>query len=253
MKYLGLVSTLSMLVLGACAKNESYPPLVSGIKQTDASVNSFAPSGGKAVVSEITLRKEALLNRTFLYGVSLQTSSMKDGDIAVSLMSMNAGQLPAEFRILDNKLRLVSDGRLNFESDINHPSRLIDEFEIVSQDEATVTFRAREASPILQTFVIDSKKTATKLNSFIRSLEYVDADELFLIESTLEMSDGSVAELMESLTPRDRVIPKDFTPIYNDDTLNEQAKRFRFLSGDGKVFLDVPGKGRKSTNAASRF
>lgn len=249
---LGTVTVASLLLLAGCAKNQNYPPLVSGVEQRAASVQGLVPAGVKAVETDVTLRRDALLGRTFLYGITLQTSSMKDGDIAVTLMAMNAGQLPAEFRIIDDKLRLVSDARLNFESDVNHPSRLIDEFKIIRQDAATVTIRAKNASPILESFVIDSKNKATKRNSFIRSLEYVEANELFLIESTLEMTDGSVAEVMETLTPRDRVIPEGTKPIYNDEDLNDQAKRFRFLSQD-KVFLDVADKGRVQTAAAERF
>ena len=252
-KNFGVISVFSLLVLAGCAKSNSYPPLVAKLEQSNASIRTLGATPAPAVVTDVTLRKAALFDRVFLYGVTLQTSSMKDGEIAVSLMALNAGQIPAVFRIVDDKLRLVSDSHLNFESDINRPSRLIDEFKILAQDDTTITIRAKNASPILETFVIDKKNTATKRNSFIRSLEFVEATELFLIESTLEMSDGSIAEVMETITPRDLVIPTDVKPIYNDEELNPQAERYRFLSLDEKVFLEVPEKGRKKTSVAQRF
>ena len=248
-----LGSVLATLFLVACAKTEpAYPPLVSGLKQT-TQFNALLPNGQNEVVTEVTLRKGALFGRTFLYGASLQTSSIKDGEIAVTMMALALGQVPVEFKIVDNRLRLVSDSRLNFESDVNHPSRIIHEFRILKQDEETITIRAKGASPVLETFLFDAKKDGEKRLSAIRTLEYAEQDELFLIESTLEMVNGSVAEVMETITPRDRIVPAGTKVIYDDAELNPQANRFGFISPSEKVFLDVPEKGRVKTTVAQRF
>lgn len=248
-----LGSLLATLFLVACAKTEpAYPPLVEGIKQT-TQFNALLPNGQNEVVTEVTLRKGALFGRTFLYGATLQSSSVKDGEISVTLMAMALGQIPVEFKIVDDRLRLVSDARLNFESDVNHPSRIIHEFKILKQSEETITIRAKGASPVLETFLFDAKKDGEKRLSAIRTLEYAEQDELFLIESTLEMVNGSVAEVMETITPRDRIVPEGTKVIFDDAELNPDSNRFGFISPSEKVFINVPEKGRVKTAAAQRF
>lgn len=248
--------SLFLLCLGlvACAKNESRPPMVAEMKQTKVTRTASAtalPKGQSAVVSEITLTRSALLNRTFLYGTSLQTSSMQDGDISVTLMGIALGQAPAQFRVLDNRLRLETDSRLDFESDVNHPARLIHDFPILRQDSETITIRADGASPLIDTFLLGTKNAVGKRASWIRSMEYAAADDLFLIESSVELVNGTVAEFMETLTPRDRVVPADAKPILVDEEHNPASKRYRFLEGS-KVFMNIEGK-RVKTAAAQRF
>ena len=253
MKRLSLIALVA-LSFSACSKQNAQPAFVQEIKQSRATITSETGTHER-VISEVTLLKSAILGRTFLYSDTLQTSSIKDGDVSVTLLSMALGTLPAEFKVLDNKLRLVTDGRMNFESDINHPSRLILEFKIVKQDENSITIRAEEASPIIDTFLFDNKPDKprpAKQASFIRSMEYVETSELFMIESTVEMADGSVAEVMETLTPRERVISADAKPIYADKALNPLADRYRFLAGP-KFFTEVKGKGRVETKAAEHF
>lgn len=250
-----LLALTVLCTLFSCAKSDksSLPPLVAGLKQ-EAAFTGMLPTSSPAVSTEVTLRRAALFNRTFLYGTSLQTSSMKEEgeEEPTNLMAIAVGQVPAEFRILDDKLRLVTDSRLAFESDLNHPSQLIQEYPILRQDAETITIRAGEASPALETVLAEGKKNITKRISFIRSMEYVADEELFLVESTIEMSDGSVAEFMETLTPRERLVPAGAEPIYADGDLNPLAKRFRFLAGDD-IYLDVKDEGRVKTSVAQRF
>ncbi|MGZ3712155.1 MAG: zinc-dependent metalloprotease, partial [Bdellovibrionota bacterium] len=249
------------VALTGCSKDKaqvSYQPLVVAMKQEAAketpklmSLQTLQPNSRQAIVTEVTLRRSALFNRTFLYGTSLQFSAVKEDDINVTLAGMNIGQVPAEFQIVDDKLRLVSDARLNFESDVNHPSHLIHEFPILKQDADTITIRAEHASPLLDTLLTGSKNLVEVRESFIRSLEFAEKDQLFLIESTLELKDGALAEFMETIVPRDLQVPSDYKPIYNDADLEPNADRFRFLDS-GQVFIDKDGK-RIPTKLADRF
>lgn len=265
---------LSTFTLAACSKSKSEAPpapLVVDMQQTSVqrtatlspaaaqakanlmgiSTSAAITASSTAVVTEVTLKKSSLLDRSFLYGTSLQFSAIPEEDINVTLMAIVLGQIPVEFKIVDDKLRLVTDGKINFESDVNHPSRLVLEFPILKQDADTVTVRADKASPILDTFLLSNKNTVAKRATFIRSMEYVPENELFLIESTIELVDGSLAEFMETLTPRERQVTAGVQPIYNDPDLNPNAERFRFLDS-GKVFIDKDGK-RVPTLVANRF
>lgn len=262
-KFVLFITIVATAVLAGCSKEKqtAYEPLVVGMKQEAAVATSVAKPEAKlqslkavnynSVVTEVTLRRSSLMGRTFLYGTSLQFSSIPEEEINVTLMGIALGQVPAQFQIIDNSLRLVTDARLNFESDVNHPSRLIHEFPILKQDAETITIRAEKASPILGTFVFGPKNEVPEMATFIRSLEYSAADELFLIESTIELRNGSLAEFMETLTPRERIVTADVKPIYNDEDLNSNAARFRFLDS-GKVFIDQEAK-RIPTKLANRF
>lgn len=252
-----VVSTLALLFLtlglSACARKSEHPPIVKELKQYTVPVTgaSAKASAQPAVVTEVTLRKSSILGRSFLFGASLQFSSINQEDIQTSLMGIALGQTPAEFRIVDDHLRLETDGRVNFESDVNHPSRLAYEFAILRQDAETVTIKAERASPLLDTFLFGDKNKVATRAAWIRSLEFKEADELFLIESSIELTDGSIAEFMETLTPRDRVVPADAKPLLDDADRNPLAKRFRFLEGP-KAYMDIDGERVQST-AAQRF
>jgi hypothetical protein len=253
------ISTLMLLAAftafsGCGEKSEpNFPPLVQNLVQKEE-FNGLLPAASKKVTTEITLRKAALLDRSFLYGGSLQFASLRqEGAPEPSdLMAIALGQMPAEFRIIDDKLRLVTDSRIRFESDVNRPSRLIQEFKILKQDEETLTILADKASPVLDTALFGEGNKVPVRHSWIRTLEYSEADELFLIESSMELTDGSLAEVMETLTPREKVVPAGAKPIYADPALNEDAARFRFLAA-GSVFIDHPEQGRIKTQMAERF
>lgn len=256
MRSMNLVGVSILLLLAGCSKSSpvsEYPPLVTNIEQKQE-LNGFMPAAQTRVTTEITLRKAALLNRSFLYGGSLQFASLyEEGSEEPSdLMAIALGQMPAEFRIIDQKLRLITDSRVKFESDVNNPSRLIQEFPILRQDDETLTVQADKASPILDTALFGDTNKVPVRNTWIRTLEYSEADELFLIESSVELQDGSLAEIMETLTPREKVVPEGVKPIYADSDLNKDAERFRFLSA-GSVFVNLPEQGRVKTQMAERF
>ncbi len=266
-----LILSLS-LALSACAKRgeeKSAPqPIVASMKQTYTSAAQenvspvLLPDGttqpaqpGKpagALISEVTLSKAALLERVFNYSSSLQFSSVVDGKISTAMMGLSLGEVPASFQILDDKLRLLTDGSINFESDVNHPSRLILEFPILSQTADTLTIRADRASPILDTFLLGNKNKVPVRYSFLRSMEYVSADELFLIESTVELEGGTIGEFMESIRPRSGTVPADVKTILADATLNKDAARYRLLDA-GDVYVNKAEHERIKTVAATRF
>jgi hypothetical protein len=254
---LTLLSLFAALTLSACSKEKenSSPQLNAELKQEKVPAPSIAAnslgSRSEAVKTEITIQKSGLLNRTFLYGSSLQFSSLKEDGDTTALMAISIGQMPAEFRIVDNKLRLITDSRLSFESDINHPSRLVHEFVILKQDAESITIMADKASPVLHTFLFGDK-TPAPIASWIRSMDLAKADELILIESSLELADGSYAEFMESIRPLEKQVPKDVKPIFADASIDPRAERFRFLDA-GKVFLDIPEAGRIQTAVAQRY
>lgn len=252
---LALLPVLSLVLLSACSeKVQKNPPLVAHVYQAKVPAPrvsaSIVGARSDAVVTEVTLRKASLLNRAFLYGSSLQFSSLMEDGEPTNLMAIAIGQVPAEFRVIDNKLRLVTDARMGFESDINHPSRLVHEFPILKQDAETITVRADQASPTLAGVLFGSSAPASRA-SWIRSFEYVGEEELFLIESSIELADGSLAEFMESIVPREKQVPAGFTPIYDDIELNPLVERYRFLDA-GPVYVNTE-EGRKKTAFAQRF
>jgi hypothetical protein len=257
-----ILSASLLLTLAACAKKSDNAapaaPVVAGIQEVH-STNPIAAKAASvdkagnvlpaqpakpqgALVSEVTLNKASILNREFNYMSSLQFSSMSDslgGGTPTAMMGLSLGQVPATFIIMDDKLELVTDGRLNFESDVNHPSRLIYVFPILKQDDTTITIRVDGASPISDTFMFDNKVKTPVRYSFLRSMQYAQEDELMMIESSVEMVDGSIGEFLESFQPRERTVKAGAKVFYNDPDLTKDAARYDFLDA-GPVFVAKP-------------
>ncbi|MGZ3656973.1 MAG: zinc-dependent metalloprotease, partial [Bdellovibrionota bacterium] len=265
------------LSLGACAKKSGdsaaapAAPVVASIVQTKtaddvpAQPAQGASNGSPAkaavpgmpagsLVNEVTLNRASILNRTFNYSSSLQFSSIVDGSISTAMMGLSLGEVPAKFNILNDQLQLLTDGSINFESDVNHPSRLIYTFPILRSDESTITIRVDRASPISDTFMFGNTNKVPVRYSFLRSFEYVADDELTMIESTVELTDGSVGEFMESFRPREKTVTADAKIVFNDPDLNKDAARYDFLDA-GPVFVAKPGKPevRVKTNVADHW
>src|SRR4051794_34433550 len=57
---------------------------------------------------------------------------------------------------------------------------------------------------------------------------------------------------MESLFPRETLVPAGYVPLIADSAYEPLAERYRFLSW-GAAFIDVPNHGREKTQAANRF
>jgi len=207
------------------------------------------------LVSELVLNKNSLFNRTFLYSATLQVASYyeeKDDEDPTDMAAIALGTWPAQFSIYGNKLRLSSDARLNHESDINTPSRLIHEFLILSQNETQITVQIDKASPILETLMSGRKTESQTRVQWIRSIDYAASDDLLLLESSSELRDGGLYEFLETVSPRDRWVDPDTKPIFADPEYEPWAERFGFLDS-GKVYVDHPTKGRIQTKIASRY
>lgn len=208
-----------------------------------------------AVLTEVTLKKAQILGREFLYGADLQYSSM--GDVEYSLISQvtTLGHFDARFRVIEAggeaRLQLVADQRVFFESDINHPERLIHEFKVLKQTAQTITIQIERGSPVLSTMLSGGDAPAPR-SSWVRSVQYDAKGNYLMFETSIEDAQGNVAEFMESLFPRETLVPADAKPLLADPTREPFAERFRLL-GNGSVFLDLENEGRVQTSVATRF
>jgi hypothetical protein len=137
---------------------------------------------------------------------------------------------------------------------VNHPSRLIYQFPILRGDANTITIRVDRPSPISDTFMFGNTNKVPVRYSFLRSFEYVAADELTMIESTVELTDGSIGEFLESFRPRSATVKDGLKAMYNDSDLTPAAGRYGFLDA-GDVYISKPGKAevRIKTKAADRW
>lgn len=266
------------LAFAACAKKGSdaaapAAPVVSAVVQTKttdevpaqlakpASMDGSTPAQpatpgmpAGSLLNTVTLNKASLLNRVFNYSSSLQFSSIVDGSLSTSMMGLSLGEVPAKFIILNDTLELITDGSINFESDVNHPSRLIYQFPILGADADTITIRVDRPSPISDTFMFGNTNKVAVRYSFLRSFEYVKEDELTMIESTVELADGSIGEFLESFRPRAATVKGGLKAMYNDSGLTPEADRYGFLDA-GDVYIAKPGKPevRIKTKAADRW
>ena len=236
-------AALQMATLKEAAADQSPLPT--------ATLDMTAPSGAPQVSAKITFQKASLFNRVFLYGSDLQYSTIHDAGLSLFQQSSALGHIPCFFRQVDDHLQLVADQRSQYESDVDHPERLIEDLKIVSQDANSLTVEFRAASPVMSTVVAGVKAPPVR-TSWIRSAQFVPQGEYMMFETSIEMADGSIAEFMETFFPRETLVPKEVKPLYADAELEPLAKRFRFLD-DGDIFVDIPGKGRVKTKIATRF
>ena len=245
-----LLSVALSMTLAACSQKKAIDPskpMITNIENKTVPTEADYASSDTRLQSDVTLQKSQILDRTFLYNADLQYSSSPDTTLDLTLQSMVLGMMPANFRIFGTKLQLVADQRAAFESDINHPERLIQEFSIISQTETTVTIRIERASPVVGT-MLDSK--ATERTSWVRSVDFVAEGNYLMMETSVEALDGSIAEFMESVFPRDTLVPSDYKPMALDDA-NPFTTRFRILS-PGKVYASIDGA-RTQTEYADRW
>jgi hypothetical protein len=268
------VSILSTLSTVGCSKTEPSKDFVSEVRsqtlaQTGVAAKRFAAFKSKrqnlalkaglitaasvvpiapplAIASEVTVFRSEILGRTFLYGSDLQYSSIGEED-GMLLQAMALGHIPARFRVFDDRLQLIADLSHEFESDINRPGQLIHEFPIVRATPHTLTIAIRSASPILNSIVGGQPFRST----WVRSIEFVSNGNYLLFETSVETANGEVIEFMESLFPRETLVPPGFTPLLADPDLEPLAERFRFLTR-ALTWLDLP-QGRTKTSVATRF
>ena len=260
---------LAIAVTG-CSKTESQKPFVSDVATTEigtapaaahvlgerkalSSMSVSTHSAHPMVAAKIRLEKASLLNRVFLYGADLQFSSIHEEGFQLYAQSMAVGHVPAFFQIVGDRLQLLADQRMLFESDNNHPARLLNQFPIVEQDATSITITVAHASPVLNTVVASGKNAPGVRTSWIRSAQFVAEGQFLMMETSLEMIDGSVAEFMETVFPRESLIAADAKPMFAVAAHEPSAERFRYLDMGMDQWLEVPGKGRVKTRVAQRF
>lgn len=270
------IALAEFTLLSACARRSApgHAPVVSSIETTEIasppasayafeekkrrarkhplgpiSVTVTTPSTNPVVVARLTLNKASILKRTFLYGSDLQYSSLVEEEQFRQAEAIS--HTPAFFRIVDNRLQLLADLRHRYDSDVNHPERLLHEFKILSQTSKSLTIELSAGSPVLNT-VAGDKEAKPARTSWLRSAKYVAEGDYVLFESSIEMADGSVAEFMESFFPRDAVVPSDVKVLLADPEIESLAERFRFHD-DGDIYLEIPEEGRVKTKVAVRF
>ena len=205
-----------------------------------------------AIQGDVTFTKSEIFARDFLFGSDLQYSSIGDASMNLLTQSMSIGHMTAHFEKVGDRLQLIADQKYLFQSDINHPGRLIHEWPVIREDATTITVSIHDASATLVTF-LGGPKAADPRQSWVRSIEFVAQGNYLLIESSVEQEDGTIAEFMESVFPRDTLVPAGATPkvLLADGDLEPLAKRYRFLGGD-PLFLDL-AKGRTKTFVANHF
>lgn len=207
---------------------------------------AFATPASPIVASKVTFDRSAIMNREFLYGSDLQYSSIGEDD-GMLLQSLSIGHVTARFQILGDRLQLMAEEKYRFESDINIPLRLLHEWPIVSQTANTLTIDVATASPTLAG-LFGAENPAR--SSWVRSVEFVPQGSYLLVESSVELADGKIAEFMESLFPRETLINGAPGPIFDDASVEPMADRFGFLSNS--IWSSINGV-RSKTAIAQRF
>lgn len=214
-----------------------------------------ATPASERVSGQITLKKSEIFDRVFLYGFDMQYSGTGDATLSLLNQSMALGHVPATFRQIGDHLQLVADNRRLFESEVNHPETLINDYKIVKEttDELTITM---DSPGMVIHKTVNGADSKAPLKTWIRSLDYVAEGNYILQESALMLENGEVQTYMESLFPRDSLVPKDYVGIEDNRDENPDAARFMLL-GNEKVFIErnksngVPV--REKTQFANRF
>lgn len=219
-------------------------PKADGSKAPQA---TFLPTASSVVSSTVSFSRKAILDRVFLYGSDLQYSSVGE-DGGMLLQSMAVGHATARFQVLGDRLQLVAEEKYRFQSDINIPLRLLHEWPIVATSPDTLTVKIETASSILGGLFGSENPART---TWVRSVEYIADGDYLLIESSVELADGKVAEFMESVFPRETLVKNAPAPLFDDPALEPLARRFGFLSDS--LWMTIPGKGRVKTAVANRF
>jgi len=241
----------------------STRPMITSVLSNESSVKLSQPAAAhpsevaatssekKVETSVRFMKEEILLGREFLYGSDLQYSSIFDEDMSLHYQSLANGHEIAVFRVFGKELQLVAKTDHYFESDVNHPERLLHAFPILSEDETSVTVSITRGSATLTTFA-EGGEAAPARSNWLRSLQYIERGNYLLMESSIETGAGNVVEFLESVFPRDTLVPTNYEPIYNDPSINPLAERFGFLS-NSMVYLPDGNGGKFPTALASRF
>lgn len=220
----------------------------------DAAAAAATPAS-EHVSGQITLKKSEIFDRVFLYGFDLQYSATGDAKLSLLNQSMALGHVPATFRQIGDQLQLLADNRRLFESDVNHPETLINEYKIVRETASELTITLDSPGMLLHK-TVNGPEAKAPLKTWLRSIDYVADGNYILQESAIMLENGEVQTYMESLFPRETLVPKDYVAIEDNREENPDSARF-MLIGNEKVFVErektngVPV--RQQTQFANRF
>lgn len=253
------LALISVLAFGACAKKTNNA-VVAKIEQVELShklsakivpsqwAEHMTPSS-KEVKTTVTFNKEQIFNRDFLYGADLQHSTIYDADSMLYNQVYSMGHEIAFFRKVGDRLQLVADQSWKFESDVNKPERLINEFQITGESLQTITVEINKPSPVLRQMFWGEQSDVTR-TSWLRSVQFDPNGNYLLMESSIETLKGEIVEHMESLFPRDNLVSSKNQPLWLSETEN-LAQRFEFLAWF-PVFRQTDD-GRVAAPAAFKF
>lgn len=201
------------------------------------------------VKSQVTFNKSKLFNREFLYGADLQHSSIYDKDALLFNQVYTMGHEIVFFRKQGQVIQVVIDQSWKYESDVNKPERLLNEFPILAENDETITVDISKPSPLLRQIFWTSSSDTTR-SAWLRSVEYDPNGEYLLMESSVETTTGDIVEHLETLFPRENLVQKDTQIIYNSED-EPLAQRFKFLSNLPAYITTKEGRIAKA--AANRF
>lgn len=213
-----------------------------------------AVSASVATEGTVQLRKDRLFEREFLYGFDLQYTSSNDQQYSLIPQAQAIGHIPSFFRAIGGQLQLLANQERLFESNINHPEKLLATWDIIAEDADTITISYRNSGLILNE-VFNGKGTPAPKANWVRSLKFVEQGEYILQETGITLTDDNVQTYLETIFPRENIVPAGYQGIDMDASINEVSGRYRFLSNE-KVF--VPRSVgtetvREQTSFASRF
>lgn len=247
------------LAFSACAK-KSTESVVANIDQVELSHKLTTPvepsqwaehmtPSTKEVKTSVKFNKSAIFDRDFLYGADLQHSTIYDADSMLYDQVYSMGHEIAFFRKVGQYLQLVAEQSWKFESDVNKPERLINEFFILDETDTTITVDVSNPSPVLRQMFWGSQTDQTR-TSWLRSVQFDPNGNYLLMESSIETLKGDIVEHMESLFPRENLVNSETKPLWLTET-EELAKRFEFLAWF-PVFRQTDA-GRVAAPAAFKF
>lgn len=259
MKLLLSLAFILGLAFSSCAK-KSTKAVVANIDQVELSHQLLAPialnqwgahmtPSTKEVKTLISFNKNQIFGREFLYGADLQHSTVYDTDSMLYDQVYSMGHEIAFFRKVGGYLQLVANQEWKFESDVNKPERLINEFYIMAESEDTLTVEINQPSPVLRQMFWGSQTDQTR-TSWLRSVQFDPNGNYLLMESSIETLKGEIVEHMESLFPRENLINSANKPLWLTET-EELAQRFEFLAWF-PVFRQTDA-GRVAAPAAFKF
>ncbi|MES2803717.1 MAG: zinc-dependent metalloprotease [Bdellovibrionota bacterium] len=259
MKLLFSIALILALAFTSCAK-KSTDPVVANIDQVELSHKLSAPQdpsqwaqhmtpSTKEVKTLITFNKNQIFDRDFLYGADLQHSTIYDADSKLYDQVYSMGHEIAFFRKVGAYLQLIANQEWKFESDVNKPERLINEFYIMAESDKTITVEIKQPSPVLRQMFWGSQTDQTR-TSWLRSVQFDPNGNYLLMESSIETLKGEIVEHMESLFPRENLVSSETKPLWLTET-EELANRFEFLAWF-PVFRQTDA-GRVAAPAAFKF